>query len=88
MKPKNKKQCMFPKCILTEKSRGLCQRHYQTAYLLVKAGEKTWEIFENAGISAPSKAPVKTPLVVGGKEYKSDADYMRNCKLKQFKRLA
>ena len=46
--------CMFPDCVDTAKSRGLCEKHYQTACRLVQHGHTTWEELIDANKCLPS----------------------------------
>lgn len=57
---KNKKQtCMYPDCKDSPDTRGLCRKHYQAAWQLVRDGKTSWDRLEGAGKagSRTSQAP-------------------------------
>jgi len=48
--------CLYPNCQSKQplgRARGLCNTHYQAAYLLVKKGRTTWEDLEKRGKVKP-----------------------------------
>lgn len=44
-----KEKCLNPKCGRPEKSRGLCQKCYQTARHLVRVNRTSWRALADAG---------------------------------------
>ena len=47
-------ECLFPECKLQEKSRGLCAKHYQYTYLLVKQEKVSWDELVAEGRALPA----------------------------------
>ena len=63
--------CRFPSCAQPQRTRGLCNAHYQAAWALVKAGQATWEALELAGKVEPVQRKAAEWLLRsenGGKE--------------------
>ena len=47
--------CMTPDCKHAVKCRGLCGCCYNTALVLVRTGNTTWEKLEQAGLALPAQ---------------------------------
>lgn len=55
--PPEKTRCVVKGCGELSHGRGLCQKHYTTAYLAVKNGLVLWEDLERLGTALPHGVP-------------------------------
>ena len=46
---KGNDDCLYPDCTEKELIRGLCKRHYNVAYILIKSEYTTWEALTEKG---------------------------------------
>jgi hypothetical protein len=44
-----KEKCLYPECHSMEYTRGLCEKHYNKAFILVRDGKVTWNKLEEEG---------------------------------------
>jgi hypothetical protein len=52
---KQRKDCLYKFCPDLEYARGLCQRHYQIANLLVRSGRLSWDKLVSEGKALAKK---------------------------------
>ncbi len=57
MSTKERKECTYPGCTNTPRTRGLCHNHYQTARAYIRDGKTTEEVLVERGLLLPPGTP-------------------------------